>query len=164
VSHIVGLPVLIQIPGLGPGEVPEPVPDGDGLAAAAAMARCHMAPRLRGSELKALLRILDMTAQGLSVAMGGDPAGETIQRWANETKTIGGHADKLIRLLVCERLRARAPAIGGGPLALIGLKLTEPEADIAPMEFRRLSVKVGRSSQQMWALASIAFRWPGQRT
>lgn len=87
------------------------IPNLDELSAAAALVRCLMPHKLRGSEIRSLRKIAGMTARELSEAMGGQTALETISRWENEAEFAGGYAEKVLRLAICERVRARAPGI-----------------------------------------------------
>lgn len=87
------------------------VPNLEELSAAAAVVRCLMSQKLRGSEIRALRKIAGMTARELSEAMGGQPALETISRWENEGDFAGGYAESVLRLAICERVKDRAPGI-----------------------------------------------------
>src|SRR5258706_1274507 len=83
----------------------------DELRAAAAMLRCLTPIRLRGSEMKAMRKILDLTLADLAKRMGERTAPETISRWESEAQPMGGYAEKSLRLLICEELRESAPGI-----------------------------------------------------
>jgi hypothetical protein len=159
VSDLVGLPVVVLDAAREFDETDGPatgVPRFEELAAAAAVTRCQMAPGLRGAELKTLRKILDMTQAALSAALGGGTAVVSISRWEGEEKGIGEAMEKVVRLLVCETLKSRAPGVPYDPLTIIGTKIGERRGKMAPMEFRRTRAKVGRSIEEMWTLASVA--------
>lgn len=124
------------------------------LAAAAAMARCLMPRRLRGPEIKAIRKILDMTARELSEAMGESTAVETISRWENEKEIPGGYAEKLLRLAVCERLKEKAPGVDYDPERLIRTKLMGngklSREDVPPILFKRMPVRQDHRVNDSW--------------
>lgn len=109
-----------------------------------------MPQRLRGAEVRALRSILDVTQPEFSLALGGKTAASTISRWETEAIGVGEDIEKIIRLLVCERLRHLAPGVLYEPVVLIALKLTDRKTRMAPMEFRRSTLKDGRSIEEVW--------------
>ena len=52
-----------------------------------------------------------MTLGDLAKRLGGKTAPETISRWELEAQPIGSHAEKVLRLVVCEELKKEAPGI-----------------------------------------------------
>lgn len=81
------------------------------LSASAAISRCLMPIRLRGSEMKAMRKIMRMTLAELAKKLDERTAPETVSRWESEAQPMGGYAEKLLRLLVCEELKKEAPGI-----------------------------------------------------
>ena len=116
VSDLVGLRVVVLHAAReiteNDGEVSIEVPDLGALSAAAALARALLPIRLRGRELRAIRHIAGLTAAELAERMGDKTSPETISRWENEKQPMGGYAEKIYRLVMCEALRARAPGIG----------------------------------------------------
>lgn len=100
--------------------------------------------------------ILDLTQPALSAALGGKAAVTTISRWEKELRDIGEEYEKLIRVLVCERLKGQAPGVPYDVLALLALPLGSRVKRMAPMEFRRTQVKVGRSIEEQWTTTALA--------
>src|ERR1700676_625807 len=93
------------------GEVAIELPNLPNLLASAAVARCLMPARLRGYEMRAMRRIMKLTLADLAKRLGEKTAPETVSRWEAETQVMGGYAEKVLRLLVCEELRHSAPGI-----------------------------------------------------
>jgi DNA-binding transcriptional regulator YiaG len=137
------------------------VPDLDNLAASAAVAQCLMPRRLRGAELRAIRKIMGMTARELSEAMGENTAAETISRWENENGVPGGYAEKLLRLTVCENLKSKAPGIAYDAEKLIRTKFVEtdrstPMAKDPRLEFHRVLVRSDGNLDDSWAEMKLA--------
>jgi DNA-binding transcriptional regulator YiaG len=93
------------------GEVTVELPKLVELLAAAAVARCLMPIKLRGSEIKAMRKIMGMTLADLAGRLDERTAPETVSRWESEAQPMGGYAERLLRLLVCEKLQKQAPGI-----------------------------------------------------
>lgn len=77
-------------------------------------------------------------------------------RWELETTAASDYAEKLVRLLVCERLKDKVPGVAYDPLAVIGLKLTERKTRMAPMEFRYVRTRIGQSLEEQWTTTALA--------
>jgi DNA-binding transcriptional regulator YiaG len=75
------------------------IPDMDGLVRSVAIARALNPVRLAGSEVKYLRRVLDMTQADFAKAMDLSP--ETVSRWENDARGVGGTSEKLMRHNVC---------------------------------------------------------------
>jgi DNA-binding transcriptional regulator YiaG len=161
-SALIGLPVIVVN---GAKEITETGDDGEPetyvhihqmeeLAAAAAMARCLMPHRLRGCEIRAVRKILGLTARELSDAMGENTAVETISRWEAETVVPGGYAEKLLRLTVCEALKEKARGVEYDPQKLIRTHMIEcdrTKPNTAPkMVFKRVLVKSDKKLDDSW--------------
>lgn len=93
------------------GEVTIEVPKLKELMAAVAVARCLMPIRLRGAEMRVMRRRMKLTLAELAKRLDERTAAETVSRWESEAQPMGGYAEKLLRLLVCEELRKDAPGI-----------------------------------------------------
>jgi DNA-binding transcriptional regulator YiaG len=81
------------------GEVSIELPKLPELLAAATISRCLMPAKLRGAEIKAIRRIMNLTLVDLAEALDGRP--ETISRWESEAQPMGAYAEKVLRLLAC---------------------------------------------------------------
>jgi DNA-binding transcriptional regulator YiaG len=149
-----GAKQIVEADGEGKTETYVEIPDMEELSAAAAMVRCLMPPKLRGAEIRAIRKILGMTARELSEAMGGNTAVETISRWENEADYAGGYAEKLLRIAVCENLKSRAPGIDYDPEKLIRMQMVgngkmDPKS-IPPIHLRRMLVRQENRTNDSW--------------
>lgn len=156
-SALIGLPVIAVgavFEVREPDDVDGPsiaIPNIAGLSAAAALARCLSPLRLRGREAKALRKIVGLTQPELCVAIGGDTAVETISRWeTKDDRPVSAYVERLVRLAVCERLKALAPGVAYEPLNVVGLKIVDRAKKMAPMVFRQERRKVGRTIEATW--------------
>jgi DNA-binding transcriptional regulator YiaG len=106
------------------GEETIELPKRRELRASAAMARCLMPIRLRGKEIKAIRRIMGLTLSDLAKKLDERTAVETVSRWETEAQPMGGYAEKILRLLVCEELKSEAPGIeyNGSMIAHLNVK------------------------------------------
>ena len=108
-------------------EITYEVPDPKQLSCAAAVLRCLMPIKLRGSELRTIRRIAGWTAAELATRLdGGTVAAETISRWENEKQPMSGYAEKVFRLVVCEALHRNAPGVDYRASAIADLRVIDP--------------------------------------
>lgn len=130
VSDLIGLNVIVHNAAVeiteDDGEVSIELPDGETASAAAAIARCLMPVRILPSEMRAVRRIAEMTAAELAHAMDPKSSPETISRWENGKQPMGGYAEKVFRLVICERLKGRAPGIDYTDGAIANLTVLDP--------------------------------------
>jgi DNA-binding transcriptional regulator YiaG len=134
------------------GEVTTEIPDIKALSAAAAVGRCLMPARLQGSELRAIRRIAGWTAADLALKLGEKTSAETISRWENDKQSMGGYAEKVFRLVVCEELADVAPGVGYQAGQIARLVVYDPWREdasfvVPPLVFER--VKVRREDRQL---------------
>jgi DNA-binding transcriptional regulator YiaG len=108
------------------GEMTVELPKLHELAAAAAVARCLMPIKLRGAEIRAMRRIMKMTLADLAESLDGKTAIETISRWESEAQPMGGYAEKVFRLVVCEQLKTEAPGIDYNASMIAHLTVHDP--------------------------------------
>jgi DNA-binding transcriptional regulator YiaG len=108
------------------GEISIELPKLRELLATAAVIRCLMPIRLRGSEIKAIRKILKMTLTDLAKKLDDRTASETVSRWESEAQPMGGYVEKLVRLLVCETLKEEAPGIGYNGSMIANLRVLDP--------------------------------------
>ncbi len=158
VSDLMGLSVVldgaIEITE-SDGEVSTEIPDPEGLAAAAAVARCLIPIRLQPSELRALRHIADWTASDLAGMLGEKTAAETISRWETGKQSMGGYVEKVFRLLVCEHLHGRAPGVDYTAGAIARLVILDParsdaEFKVPTIHLGHVSMKVDHKRMQVW--------------
>jgi transcriptional regulator with XRE-family HTH domain len=113
------------------------VPDAEELAAAVALALCFMPVRLIGAEIRFIRRVLGMTGQELAAAVEMDPA--TLSRMEHDKQTVGGWADKALRMAAVLRLQDRAPSSSLHPEDVVTLRLMPREQGVHPtIEVRRV--------------------------
>jgi DNA-binding transcriptional regulator YiaG len=93
------------------GETRVELPEMTQLLATAAVVRCLMPARLRGREIRAMRKIMDLTLVDLAKKLDGRTAPETISRWESEAQPMGGYVEKVFRLVVCTALKADAPGV-----------------------------------------------------
>jgi DNA-binding transcriptional regulator YiaG len=109
------------------GEVTIELPKLHELVAAAAVARCLMPVRLRGSEMRAMRKIMKLTLADLAKRLDEKTATETVSRWESEAQPMGGYVEKLFRLIVCEELKKDAPGVDYSAGAIVlHLKVRDP--------------------------------------
>ncbi len=108
------------------GDVVIEVPHIRQLLASAAVVRCLMPEKLRGHELRAMRKIMRLTLSGLAERLGANTATETLSRWETESQPIGGYAEKVVRLLVCDELNKEAVGVGYGESMIAKLRVVDP--------------------------------------
>ena len=128
------------------GEEVISVPNLRGLQASAAVARCLTPIKLRGWELRAMRKIMRLTLGGLAERLDAKTASETISRWESESQPIGGYAEKVIRLLVCDALHKEAAGVGYDGSKIAQLRVLDPwmadkSFELAPLEFCTVKLK-----------------------
>jgi len=126
------------------------------LIASALLSRCLMPIRLRGAEMKAMRKGMRMTLGDLAERLGGKTAPETISRWESEAQAIGPHAEKVLRLVVCEELKKDAPGITYDASMLAGMNdiddpwAIDPNYQINPIILVYMPMKVDNSVIDAW--------------
>ena len=128
------------------GETTIELPKLPELLASAAVSRCLLPVRLRGPEIRAMRRIMKLTLADLAKRLDEKTATETVSRWESEAQPMGGYAEKLLRLLVCEELRENAPGIEYNASMIANLKVrdpwrVDPNYEIPPAELWLLPLK-----------------------
>jgi DNA-binding transcriptional regulator YiaG len=149
VSHLIGLSVTVCHAAEhlvdDDGETLLIVPDLMQLTASAVVARCLMPIRLLGREMRAMRHAMGLTASELAELMG-ETARETLLRCETEKQNLGGYAEKVFRLVVCDALHEQAVGVDYHDGMIAKLKVCDPgksESDfkIPEMEFTRVKVK-----------------------
>jgi len=158
-SHLIGLNVVV-IEGARrivdeDGEEYISVPLIDQLAKAAAIARCLMPQRLLGQEIKAMRRIAGLTAKELARRLGEKTAPETLSRWERGEQGMGGYAEKVLRLVICEDLKDEAPGVEYDASMIAHLNQidpwrTEPNYQVPAMEFHLAKVREDKCLRDAW--------------
>lgn len=108
------------------GEVTIELPKLQELLAAAAVARCLMPIKLRGAEIKTMRRLMKMTHAELAERLDPKTAAETVSRWESEAQPMGGYAEKVFRLVVCEQLKNDAPGVNYNASMIAHLAVLDP--------------------------------------
>jgi DNA-binding transcriptional regulator YiaG len=126
------------------------------LLVAAAISRCLMPIRLRGSELKTIRRLMRLTLADLASKLDERTAPETVSRWESEAQPMGGYVEKLIRLIVCEELCKEAPGVEYSASKIAHLKVIDPwrsnpNFEVPAVELKYVPMKVEH--------AAIVDRW-----
>lgn len=108
------------------GEETIELPKQRQLRASAAVVRCLIPVKLRGWEIKAMRKIMGLTLADLAKRLDERTAPETVSRWEADAQPMGGFAEKVLRLHVCESLKADAPAIEYNAGMITELKISDP--------------------------------------
>ena len=138
------------------GDTTVEIPDLGGLARVAAIARALLPLRLNGGEVRFLRRALDMNGREFADAMELTP--ETVSRWENGGRGIGGYTEKLLRHNVCALLHSKTPAIVYDPVDITRMRIVNTPEGFAlpPLEFRRVLVKDKRDTEETWDQLPLA--------
>ncbi len=124
------------------------IPDEEGLEAAVAVARAGVPIALRGQEIRFLRRALGLTAKQLAEYLPATE--ESVSRWENDKHPMGAQNEKILRLLVAQLLKVKAPAVGFDELAILKgtVEAARPKRGHEPkLTFRRVRVQ----SKPAWA-------------
>ena len=111
------------------------------LIAAAAIMRCLMPIRLRGSEMKAMRKAMRMTLADLAHKLDARTAPETVSRWETEAQPMGVYVEKLLRLLVCETLKQNAPGIEYNASMIANMSVNDPDDSVPPIRLVYTKIK-----------------------
>lgn len=148
----IGLPVTlldaIRVEEDADGDELIRIPRQSELFAAVAMSVALDPLALSGKELRFLREAVDMTGKEFADAIDCAPA--VLSRWENGKQAIGGYAERVIRQLVCEELKAAAPGIAYEPAAIPRLKIVrrqEGSERRLVMRCERVSVRDGGSQR-----------------
>jgi DNA-binding transcriptional regulator YiaG len=108
------------------GETTVELPKMQELMAAAAVSRCLMPIKLRGAEIKSIRRIMGKTMAEFAKSLDEHTAAETIARWESDAQPMGGYAEKVLRLVVCEELSKSAPGMSYHASMIAALRVLDP--------------------------------------
>lgn len=134
------------------GEEMTGIPDLQGLARAAAMARAQSHERLTGKEVRFIRRALDMKQKEFAAAM--DLSAEHVSRWENDHNGIGAASEKLVRHNVCALLSDGSCEYDPKAIANM-IFVPYPEGGIAPIEMVRVRVPHrANDDDTMWSEAA----------
>jgi DNA-binding transcriptional regulator YiaG len=127
------------------------IPDMDGLASAAAISRALNPVRLSGREVKFLRRVLDMKQTEFAKAM--DLAPESVSRWENDARGIGGACEKLVRHNVCALLHKDAKGRPYDPAIIAHMEFSSLEEgeSLPPIELVRVRVPDDSPDAEGWS-------------
>ena len=138
------------------GEITVEIPDLTGLAKATAMARALVSIRLTGKEVRFMRVALDMTGRKFADAMELTP--ETVSRWENDGRGVGGSTEKLLRHNICALLHSKVAAFDYEPADIARMRIMNaPENfSLPPLEFRRVLVKDHDEPIESWDQMMLA--------
>lgn len=132
------------------GEEMVEIPDLQGLIRATAVARALIPVRLNGADIKFLRRALDMSQRLFAEAM--QMTVETVSRWENDARGVGGMSEMLVRHNVCALMHDVDPAIEYDPLMITRMRfreLAEGQA-LPPIAFSRIQVRHDHRREEAW--------------
>ncbi len=128
------------------------IPDMQGLARAAAMARALNPARLSGKEVRFIRRALDMTQKEFAEAMDLSP--EHVSRWENDHRGVGGASEKLVRHNVCALLHKEG-ICEYDPKVIANMRFTAaPEGGLSAIEMVRVRIQHRADDESMWSEAA----------
>ncbi len=133
------------------------IPEMQDLVKAVALARAQVPVQLSGNDIRFFRRVFDMTQAEFAAAMGLDSA-ETISRWENNVRGIGGHIEKLLRHNVCALLYKSVPAAEYDPetVARLHIRPLGSGETLPPIVVDRVLVKRDHQRAQGWDALPIA--------
>jgi DNA-binding transcriptional regulator YiaG len=133
-------------------EVPKP----DELRAAACIVRCLVPIKLRGSEIKAMRKALGLTLEEMAKRLDERTAAQTVSRWESDAQPMGGYAEKMFRLVVCEEMQERAPGVEYNARMIANLRvidpwIVDPNYEVPAIGFQMIGMKeLSGSIIQTW--------------
>lgn len=129
------------------GETTIEVPKLRELLATVAIARCLMPIQLQGWEIKAMRKIMRLTLAQLAGKLDERTATETVSRWESG-QPMGGYAEKILRLLICEELHKEAPGISYSASMIAQLRVVDPWRVNAEYEVPAVCLQLTRVKEQ----------------
>jgi DNA-binding transcriptional regulator YiaG len=133
------------------------IPDMDGLARATAISRALNPVRLSGREVKFWRRVLDMTQVEFGEAMELKP--ESVSRWENDARGVGGVCEKLVRHNICALLYKNAKGRPYDPAMIANMRIVELPAGtvLPPIEMVRVRISTSTDTDgDSWGEMAIA--------
>lgn len=133
------------------------IPDMQQLVRAAALARAQTPVQLSGNDIRFFRRVFDMTQPEFATTMGLDSA-ETISRWENNVRGVGGFAEKLLRHNLCALLHKDVPAADYDPETVTRMRIRplRPGETLPPIMAGRVLVKHDHQRDQSWDVPLLA--------
>jgi DNA-binding transcriptional regulator YiaG len=131
------------------------------LMVAASIVRCLNPIKLRGAEIRTLRKIMKLTMGDLAKEMDGKTAAETISRWESENQPMGAYAEKVLRLIVCEKLKTDAPGVDYNARMIANLQVIDPWKANADHEVPVVDLWYGPLKDQ--SSGEIIEAWNGRR-
>lgn len=135
------------------------IPDMEGLAASAVIARSLWPFELAGAEVRFFRRVLGYTQKQLAERM--PMRAETLSRWENraegEDRPVGEWADKSLRMLAALELSARLPGLADHQAELAALRIQQRMENQWPeIVAERVTVRSDGRKQQEWEALPLA--------
>jgi transcriptional regulator with XRE-family HTH domain len=131
------------------------------LMAAASIVRCLNPIKLRGAEIRTLRKIMKLTMADLAKEMDVKTAAETISRWESENQPMGAYAEKVLRLIVCEKLKIEAPGVDYNARMIANLQVIDPWKANADYEVPAVDLWYGPLKDQ--CSGKIIEAWNGRK-
>ena len=102
-------------------------------------------------------KIMRMTLTDLAQRLDGKTAVETVSRWESDAQPMGGYAEKVLRLLICEELRGNAPGVSYEASMLSRLKQIDPwranpNYELPVIEVELMKVRNEQCVDDTWTL------------
>jgi len=134
------------------GEGTVEIPDLEGLTKATALTRALLPIRMSGDDVKFTRLALEMNGREFAEAMELSP--ETVSRWENNERGIGGYTEKLLRHNICALLHTQVKGVAYDPAEITKMRVKDtPEGFVLPpIPFRRVPVMVKEQSvpEETW--------------
>ena len=117
-----GYPVFVENGAIQYEDQSVELPERVALSATVAVARALLPVQLCGKELKFLRKALRLTGEQLSDAIDAGGA-SVVSRWESDKTAMSGYVEKVIRQLVVDELRDRAPGVEIPKAAISRMKI-----------------------------------------
>jgi len=129
-------------------------PNLPGMIAAIALARVKHRQKLTGREVRFMREALGWSSTELAEKLGLDAA--TMSRWENDRQRIGSASERLLRVMVCEFLAAKAPAINTDLREVMLMRIEPAKPRLKPPRIclRGIDMKIARRREKVWEEAA----------
>jgi DNA-binding transcriptional regulator YiaG len=139
------------------GEETIEMPKPRELRASVAMVRCLMPIKLQGWEIKAMRKIMGLTLAELAKKLDERTAPETVSRWEADAQPMGGYADRVLRLIICDELRRQTPGVEYNDGMIAKMKVSDPWREDNNYEVPPIFIKLIQLKEQ--SSGSIIETW-----
>jgi transcriptional regulator with XRE-family HTH domain len=129
-------------------------PNLPGMIAAIAVTRAKHRQKLGGRDIRFMREALGWSSRELAEKLGLNAA--TMSRLENDRQAMGSTSEKLLRVMVCEFLAAKAPAIDADAKEVILMRIEPINPRLQPprIRLRGVDMKIARRREKAWEEAA----------